>query len=80
MYRQLTNFGEWPVWFPDGRRVLFVADGKNFFTVDAETRATRKDFSVDRDVIGPPRLTRDGRTAFFSRRVTEADVWLITLD
>jgi Tol biopolymer transport system component len=80
MYRQLTNFGEWPVWFPDGRRVLFVADGKNFFTVDAETRATRKVFSVDRDVIGPPRLTRDGRTAFFSRRVTEADVWLITLD
>ena len=80
MYRQLTDFGEWPVWLPDGRRVLCVAGGKDLFMGDAETKATRKVFSVDRDVIGPPRLTRDGRTAFFSRRVTEADVWLMTLD
>jgi hypothetical protein len=32
-----------------------------------------------RDVLGPPRLTRDGREAYFSRRVTESDVWLVTL-
>lgn len=38
----------------------------------------RKIFSVTRDVIGPPRLTRDGRTAYFSRRVTESDIWLVT--
>jgi hypothetical protein len=34
---------------------------------------------VARDVIGPPRLSRDGRRMFFSRRVTEADIWLLTL-
>jgi len=79
-YEQLTDFGEWPVWFSDGRHVLFVAGGTRFFVVDTQTKATRQVFSVNRDVIGPPRLTRDGRTAFFSRRVTEADVWLMTLD
>jgi hypothetical protein len=31
-------------------------------------------------VIGPPRLTRDGRTIYFSRRVTESDIWLVNLD
>ena len=36
-------------------------------------------FSVTRDIVGPPRLTRDGKTAYFSRRVTESDVWLLTL-
>ena len=29
---------------------------------------------------GPPRLTDDGRWMFFTRRVTEGDVWLATLN
>ena len=78
-YEQLTDFGQWPVWLPDSRRVLFVADGKAFHIVDTRSRQVRKTFSVTRDTIGPPRLTRDGKTAYFSRRVTESDVWLMTL-
>ncbi|MCX6638817.1 MAG: hypothetical protein NT090_27500, partial [Acidobacteria bacterium] len=78
-YERLTDFGEWPVWLPDSRRVLFVADGKGFFIADTPSRQVRKIFSVARDVIGPPRLTRDGRTAYYSRRVTESDIWLCTL-
>jgi Tol biopolymer transport system component len=78
-YELLTDFGEWPVWFPDSRHVLFVANGKAFYIVDARTKQVRKIFSVKRDVIGPPELTRDGRTAYFSRRVTESDIWLLTL-
>jgi eukaryotic-like serine/threonine-protein kinase len=78
-YERLTDFGEWPVWFPDSRHVLFVADGKAFYTVDARTKQVRKIFPVKRDVIGPPELTRDGRTVYFSRRVTESDIWLLTL-
>jgi Tol biopolymer transport system component len=77
-YERLTDFGEWPVWLPDSRRVLFVADGKGFFVADTRSRQVQKIFSVTRDVIGPPRLTRDGRTANFSRRVTESDIWHCT--
>ena len=78
-YEGLTDFGQWPVWLPDSRRVLFVAGGKAFFIVDIQSKQVRKIFSVTRDVIGPPQLTRDGKTAYFSRRVTESDIWLLTL-
>jgi tricorn protease-like protein len=78
-YEKLSDFGEWPVWLPDSRRILFVADQHSFWVVDSRTKETRKISSVDRDVIGPARLTADGRMMTFSRRVTEADVWLMTL-
>jgi Tol biopolymer transport system component len=78
-YARLIDFGEWPVWLPDSRRILFVSRGREFHVLDVRTRATGKIFSVVRDTLGPPRLTRDGREAYFSRRITEADVWLATL-
>jgi len=78
-YERLTDFGEWPAWLPDNGHVLFVAGGKAFFVVDTRSKQVRKIFSVTRDVIGPPRLTRDGTKAYFSRRVTESDIWLLTL-
>lgn len=79
-YERLTAFGEWPAALPDDRHVLFVSDLRRFFVLDIDTKAVSQVFSVQRDVIGPPRVTRDGRTAFFSRRVTESDIWLATLD
>jgi serine/threonine-protein kinase len=78
-YERLTDVGQWPVWLPDSRRVLFVSGGNAFYIVDRETRQVRQVFSVRRDVIGPPQLTRDGHAMYFSRRVTEADIWLVTL-
>lgn len=78
-YQRLTDFGQWPVWLPDSRRLLFVSGGNAFYIVDRVTRQVRRIYSTTRDVIGPPRLTRDGRAMFYSRRVTEADIWLATL-
>jgi Tol biopolymer transport system component len=78
-YERLTDFGQWPVWLPDSRRILFVSGGRAFHVVDRETKQVREVFSVSRDVVGPPRLTRDGRTMYYSRRTTEADIWLVTL-
>jgi Tol biopolymer transport system component len=78
-YERLTDFGEWPVWLPDSRHILFVSGGKAFYVVDRVTKQVRKVFAATRDVIGPPRLTREGRRVFYSRRVTEADLWLVTL-
>ena len=77
-YERLTDFGEWPDWLPDSRRLIFVYEGKRFFIVDRQTKETREIFSVPRDVIGPPRLSGDGTQVVFSRRVTEADIWLLT--
>ena len=79
-YERVTDFGEWPVWLPDSRRVLFVTGGKEYWVVDTSTKQKEKVFSVTRDIIGPARLTRDGRAAFFPRRVTEADIYLLTFE
>ena len=79
-YDRVTEFGQWPVWFPDSFRLLIVSEGREFHVVDMRTRITTRIFSVLRDTLGPPRLTRDGRNAFFSRRATESDVWTATLE
>ena len=45
-YERLTDFGEWPVWLPDSRRVLFVANGKDFYVVDSSSKQVHKVFSA----------------------------------
>ena len=76
-YTRLTDFGGYPVWLPDSRHLMFVSGGRDFHVVDTRSRKVEKVFSLPRDIIGPPQLTRDGREAYFSRRVTEGDIWLL---
>ncbi len=79
-FTRLTDFGEFPVWLPDNRRILFVSGGRDFLVIDTETRQIRKIYTALRGVLGPPRLTRDGRSAFFTRRMTESDIWLMRIE
>jgi serine/threonine protein kinase len=80
-YERLTDYGEWPTWLPDSRRILFVSQGNDFFIIDSLSKQMpeTKIFSVERDSLGPPRIPPDGRFIYFTRRVTEADIWLVTL-
>jgi serine/threonine-protein kinase len=78
-YDRLTTFGQWPVWLPDNRRILFVSRGNAFYVADRESRKVQKIWEPTSGVIGPPQLTSDGRTIYFTRRITEADLWLVTL-
>ena len=78
-YIRLTDFGQWPVWLPDSRHILFVSGGNGLYLVDRETAEVRQIFASGRDVLGPPRLTQDGRTVYYSRRITEADIWRVDL-
>lgn len=79
-YVRLTDFGQWPVWMPDSRRILFVSGGHAFHLLDAETGEGHLLYSTRRDVLGPPRLTADGREMVYSRRHTEGDIWLATME
>ena len=78
-FERLNDVGDWPVWFPDSRRILFVSRGREFHVLDTRSNTTTLIYSTLRDTLGPPRLTRDGRRAFFSRRVTESDIWMVNL-
>jgi Tol biopolymer transport system component len=77
---RLTDFGQWPVWLPDNRRLVFVSGGNAFYVVDRQTLEVRQVYSAVNDVLGPPRLTPDGSMIVFSRRVTEADIWMVTIE
>jgi serine/threonine protein kinase len=78
-FDRFTDFGGYPVWLPDSRRIMFVAGQQAFHVVDTRTRKVEQVFSVQRDIIGPPQLTRDGREAYFTRRITEGDIYLRTV-
>jgi len=78
-YEQVAHTGEWPVWLPDSRRILFVSRGREFGIVDVVSRQVKRIYSVLRPTLGPPRLTRDGRAAFYSHRLTESDIWLVNV-
>lgn len=80
-YEWFTDFGDWPVWLNDNRRMLFVSQGK-IFLIDTVTGKFESVFTVtDQDVdIGSPSLSPDNKTLYFTFVAAEADIWLMTLD
>ncbi len=80
-YDWFTDFGDWPVWLNDNRRMLFVSQGK-IFLFDTATRKYERVLTVtDQDVdIGSPSLSPDNKTLYFTFVSAEADIWLMTLE
>lgn len=74
----VTDFGEWPVWLRDNRRLLFSHHGK-LFLVDSATRQYRELLSLPQQTLGSVGLSQDERTIYYTLRTAESDVWLITL-
>jgi serine/threonine protein kinase/Tol biopolymer transport system component/Flp pilus assembly protein TadD len=77
-YDWLTDFGDWPIWLNDNRRLLFVSQG-NLLLYDTQTRKYRQLMVVsDQDVdIGSPAVSRDNRTIYFTYVAAEADIWIM---
>jgi len=80
-YEWLTDFGDFPLWLNDGRRILFVDRGK-IMMIDSKSRKSWPVLSVtDEDVdIGSLGLSWDNRTIYFTFVYTKADIWLLTLE
>ena len=80
-YDWLTDFGDWPIWLNDNRRLLFVSQG-NLFLFDTQSRKYQQLLVVtDQDVdIGSPALSHDNRTIYFTYVAAEADIWLMNVE
>jgi Tol biopolymer transport system component/tRNA A-37 threonylcarbamoyl transferase component Bud32 len=74
----LTDFGEWPVWLKDNRRLLFSDQGK-LFLIDSATRKHREVLSLPQQTLGSVGLSPDERTIYYTVTAAEADLWLITM-
>jgi len=73
----VTDFGEWPVWLADGRRLLFSHRGA-LWLVDSATGARKELLSLPQNSLGSVGLSADNRTIYFTLRSAEADVWMLT--
>jgi Tol biopolymer transport system component len=80
-YDWFTDFGDWPVWLNDNRRLLFISQGR-ILLFDTATRKYQPVLTVtDQDVdIGSAALSPDNRTIYFTYVAAEADIWMMTLD
>ncbi|MEX2468044.1 MAG: protein kinase [Gemmatimonadota bacterium] len=72
----VSDFGDAPQWLPDGRRLVF-AWGSRLYLADTETDEVRELYALEDDVLGLGSVSSDGRWIYFSRTVTEADLWRI---
>ncbi len=74
----LTDFGEWPVWMNDNRRLLFSNHGE-LFLIDSVTRKYQRVLSLPQQTLGSVALSPDERSIYYTVAAAEADVWLLTL-
>ncbi|MDZ7780563.1 MAG: protein kinase [Gemmatimonadota bacterium] len=72
----ISEFGDAPQWLPDGRRLVF-AWGSRLYLADTRTGDVREIFGLGNDVLGLGSVSADGRWIYFSRTVTEADLWRV---
>jgi Tol biopolymer transport system component len=77
-YEKLTDSGMEPVWFSDGRRLLFNLDGK-IHLVDRQTKRTHEVLSIAPSAVARRgfALGPDDRAIYFSVSITEANIWLL---
>ena len=89
-YTTLTDFGIFPAWLPDSRRLVFVGSASNraverdysrgdsLLIVDRVTRRVSEVVSLPEASVGYPSVSRDGRWLVFVRTLVKADVWTLT--
>ena len=73
----ISDFGDAPQWLPDGRRLVF-AWGSRLYLADTVTGEVREIHALENDVLGLGSVSADGRWIYFSRTVTQADLWRIS--
>jgi Tol biopolymer transport system component len=78
-YEKLTDFGTRPAFLSDNRRLIFYHANK-LYLLDSKSRRVREILSTDPDEITGMALMRDDRNIYFTLRLPEADIWLMSLE
>jgi eukaryotic-like serine/threonine-protein kinase len=78
-YERLTRSGNYPLWLPGSRRLLYLDSGA-IWLYDTTTRTPRMIVETGE---GPTvtcfTVSRDGRLIYFVRQQHDGDIWLATL-
>ena len=81
-YEKLTDFGLYPTWLKDGRRVLFCFKEK-LYLADTVTKKVHEIMYAalsarTGEMLGAAVLSPDQRTLYFAQGTIEADVWMLS--
>lgn len=92
-YATVLDFGTWPEWLPDSRRLVFQGPavrgrtgdrdyprGEGLFVVDRLTHRFRELLAMPEVTLGTPALSPDGAWLIFVRTEAKADIWMLTPD
>jgi Tol biopolymer transport system component len=77
-FEKLTDFGNRPVWLGDDRRLLFFYHDK-LYLLDTQSKTTKELLSTAPDQIHGLTVSRGTNLVGFSVEVSEADIWVATL-
>ena len=77
-YTRLTDYGEFPVWLRDSRRLIFSSRGK-LYLIDSVTKKVRELLSAANEALTAPSVTHDNQWIYFQHGTSESDIWMATL-
>jgi hypothetical protein len=72
--------GGWPLWLPDGRRLIAV-NGSRIIVVDTVTKRTHDVYQESGRFLGPwgAALAPDSRTLYVTSHLAQSDIWTMRL-
>jgi eukaryotic-like serine/threonine-protein kinase len=77
-YERWTEFGIFPIWLSDNRRLLFYK-GDKIYLIDGASKTPKPIHTINSiawtDLAGIT-LSKDDRQIFYSQVTTEADIWI----
>jgi Tol biopolymer transport system component len=81
-YDKLTDFGLYPVWLKDGRRIMFCFKEK-LYVVDTASKKPHEIMYAalsarTGEMLGAASLSPDNSTLYFAQGTIEADIWLLS--
>jgi Tol biopolymer transport system component len=92
-YERVIDFGTWPQWLPDSRRLVFQAPqstgsaasheyprGESLYVVDRVTRQVRELLTIPEVTLAYPALSPKGDWIVFVRTEVKADIWMLAND
>jgi hypothetical protein len=78
-FERLTDFGSYPQWLGDSRRVVFPYQSKSY-VYDTLSKKAREFLSFPPYEAGFGSVAPGGRLIYFQLAATEADVWLASFE
>jgi WD40-like Beta Propeller Repeat len=68
-----------PTWLKDSRRLLCVSSGKIFLVDRISKEHSQIYSSPSNNSVGQLEISKDNKTIYYNRIITEGDIWLMTM-